>query len=115
MNYFHGGAPDLNVGDYILPPSITGAKSTASFGAAGVCDVNSVYISTDFNDALIFACFHPSRRGVVYEVEPEGEIMEDKDCLVHGLSFECSRAKILKVFYVPKITAARIRKIVGAA
>lgn len=54
--FYHGGAPGLRVGQYILPPAKTGAASTASFGAAGVCDRNKVYVTISSRAALMVAC-----------------------------------------------------------
>lgn len=91
--FYHGGAPDLTE---ILPPDATGAKTTADFGAKGVCRTDRVYVTTDVHAAQVFAAMHPSHRGTVYIVDPYGMINEDPDCLMPGLSFECEGAKVIQ-------------------
>lgn len=93
--YYHGGPAGRQKGAFLLPPVTTGAKTTADFGAAAVCRRDRVYVTTEFNAALIFAS--GSRNGVVYVVEPLGTLERDPDCTQEGLSFECERARIVRV------------------
>lgn len=104
--YYHGGAPDLKM---ILPPNMTGAKSTAEYGAAKVCNTDKVYITTDPMAAQVFAAFHPSMRGTVYIVEPEGKIEDDPDCDQKGLSFQCNKAKVVAAKQLDFLIAKTIR------
>lgn len=53
---------------------------------------------------------HPSNHGTVYEVEPVGDVVSDPDCNEPGLSFECERAKVIRVFEVKGSTRAKIRR-----
>ena len=82
----------MRKGQMILPPYITGAKSTADYGNS-VCDRSKVYITTKYEAALMYAA---GVRGDVYEVNPIGPIEDDPDCNEHGLSFSCDSAKIIK-------------------
>jgi rifampin ADP-ribosylating transferase len=94
VRYFHGGDRGLKVGDYILPPSDTGRPSVSDFGAQIVHRKDRVYVSTRLGDAQFFAS--ASQKPVVYEVEPEGDLAPDPDC-ISGVSFTCSKAKIIAV------------------
>jgi len=93
--YYHGGPAGRQRGAFILPPAVTGAPTTADFGAEAVCRRDRVYVTTNQNAALLYAAGH--RRGVVYQVEPEGELEVDPDCTLPGLSFQCARARIVRV------------------
>ncbi|AAL49635.1 unknown [Sinorhizobium phage PBC5] len=108
--YYHGGFGGLSLGQFVLPPKTTRAPSTARFGAAGVCDPSKVYICTELHAALFFACMHPSGRGKVYEVEPIGELIADPDTEIPGLSFECDKARVLRVIRVPGKTIKQIQR-----
>lgn len=97
---YHGGYGGLSVGQFVLPPRKTGAASTASFGAAAVCDRDAVYVTTDFEAAMMFACAHPSGRGKIYEVEPVGGLVDDVDATGRGYSFKCPSARVRRVFKI---------------
>jgi lysyl-tRNA synthetase, class I len=73
--YFHGSNRGRKVGDYILPPSETGRASASDFGAEIVHRKDRVYVTTSLTDAQLFAS--GSLKPVVYEVEPEGELVWD--------------------------------------
>lgn len=109
--YFHGGPRGLR---WIEPPCKTGAPSTASYGGAGVCRRDRVYVTASPDAALMYAAMHPSMKGVVYQVEPVGEVADDPDCNEPGLSFECERARVVKVYKFSGKTLAAIRKQVMA-
>lgn len=108
--YYHGGTPILKVGDLVLPSSATGASSTADWGAARVCRRDRVYVATTMAVALIFAAGYPSGKGRIYEVEPLGALERDPDCSDAQLSFQCSRARVLRVILVSKKTRNRVRR-----
>lgn len=97
---YHGGYGGLSVGQLVLPPRKTGVPSTASFGAAAVCDRDAVYVTTDFEAAMMFACAHPSGRGKLYEVEPIGDLIDDIDAKGRGYSFKCPSARVKRVFKI---------------
>lgn len=115
-SYFHGGAPGLRVGDYVLPPTETGAPSLASYGAAGLCRRDQVYVATDVNADVMYAATHPSGHGKVYQVEPVGAVTADPDCKVPGLSYGCAKARIVAVMSVRGKLLKRVRAVlVGGA
>ena len=93
--YFHGGKPGRKRGEFILPPCITKSPSCSEYGAAGVHRRDRVYVTTSEHAALMFAAGWPN--GAVYECEPVGVISADPDCSQPGLSFECERARVLRV------------------
>jgi len=99
IRFYHGGVKGLKVGDKILPPWITG-KSTLLQHAQEI-DPNGpqrddkVYITTDKEAAKLFASVYPN--GDVYQVIPGEDIEPDPDCLVPGLSYQCSVATVKMV------------------
>jgi Rifampin ADP-ribosyl transferase len=95
--YFHGGNRGLRVGDYILPPSVTGGESASDFGAENIHRKDHVYVSTSVSHAQFFAS--GNKEPVVYEVQPEGELAPDPDC--RSRSFSCLKAKIISVYKIP--------------
>ncbi len=104
--YFHGGIPGLEVGEHILPPSKTHTRNTLQgYGSVGRKDM--VYLTTELASARMFAAGHPSGRGCVYEVKPDGALYQDPDCNEPGLSFMCERATIVRV--LPMSSSARRR------
>jgi rifampin ADP-ribosylating transferase len=117
VRYFHGGYGGLKVSDLVLPPSVTGAVSTASYGAASVCRRDRVYITSQFDNAVDAAAVHPSGRGRVYEVKPLGEITPDPDALLmpgqEPWSWECPKAVVVAVHRIPGKTKKRIKKKLG--
>lgn len=117
IRYFHGGYGGLKVGGHVLPPSITGAISTASYGAASVCRRDRVYVTSQFENATEAAAVHPSGLGKVYEVEPIGELTVDPDASTMPgqapWSWECERARIVAVHRVPGKTKKRIKKLLS--
>jgi hypothetical protein len=94
--YFHGGNRGLKVGDDILPPSNTDQESASDFGAEAVHRKDRVY------------------NPVVYEVEPEGELEPDPDC-ISGVSFACPKAKIIAIHEISVETIEKYRKMMLAA
>lgn len=106
--YFHGGFGGLSPGQFVVPPNVSKASSTASYGAAGVCNRDKVYVTTEFHAALLFACAHPSGKGKVYEVEPVGEVEDDPDAQLPGFSFQCERARVKRVI---KVKGKMIRQV----
>lgn len=99
IRFYHGGVKGLNVGDQILPPWITG--TSALLQIARELDPNGpqrddkVYVTTDKEAAKLYASAYPN--GDVYQVIPSDDIEHDPDCLVPGLSYQCSWAKVKMV------------------
>jgi hypothetical protein len=100
VRYFHGGIPDLKPGDLILPPTATGTARTLAQYSEQLADSghvrrDRVYITTGRDVAKVYAAFYPD--GALYEVEPDGDVVPDPDCVVPGVSFECLAARVLRV------------------
>lgn len=105
-DFFHGGAPGLIPGGWVLPPSETGAKSLLDWNiearARGIdmkvlpARRDRVYVTKDMQSAAVFAIAHPEA-GDLYYVAPVGPLSPDPDCLVPGESFEARRALVLAV------------------
>jgi hypothetical protein len=73
--YFHGGIPGLEVGDRILPPSISGTPTTADYAAAAICRRDRVYASTELRVARVYAALAPlGGHGDVYQVALEDPV-----------------------------------------
>lgn len=114
VKFYHGGKPGLKVGDKILPPSVTkasGPETLHEYGSVG--RVDRVYLTTEESAARMYASGHPSRRGCVYEVIPDGDLHPDDDCLSPGLSYECESATIVRVIKLS--SSARNRALRRAA
>lgn len=99
VKFHHGGRPGMKKGQFILPPSVTGARSTAEFGNYQ-CDQSRVYVTTAYAAAALYA--GGVRKGEIYEVMPIGELHQDPDCDKPGLSYSCEKAKILKRYRLTK-------------
>lgn len=108
--YYHGGIPGLLPGQFILPPAETKQASLSDYGAGGIHRRDRVYVTTDPQAAALYAAMHPSKKGVVYQVEPQGELEPDPDCREPGLSFQCDRARIVSRTKLKGKLAAKIRK-----
>lgn len=110
--YWHGGAPGLKVGGYILPPSVTGTRFTLSAyvgeeaSRAGY-QPTRVYLSSEREVAEVFAAMHPEC-GWVYRVVPEGQLEQDPDDTTRGTSWACERARIVEVVQLDILTAIAI-------
>ena len=112
MTDYHAGPVGLRA---ILPPSVTGAPSTASYGAAAICRRDRVYVTTDLMAAIAFASLVPPHgAGAVYEVEPVNPVA-DPDCNLPGLSFEAESARIIRRVPVAGKALKQARKIMRAA
>src|SRR6266849_10338620 len=96
--YFHGGNGGLEVGGYILPPSITGAPQNGNV-PTHVRRNDRIFMVRNFIDAAPWAAHHP--KPVVYEVEPEGSVEDDPDVDAPGISFQCQKAKIVAIHQIP--------------
>lgn len=92
--YYHGGPEGRQRGAYVLPPTVTRTASCSEYGGSSVHRRDRVYVTTDFNAALLYAAAVP--RGVVYQVEPVGELEPDPDCSQEGLSYQCTKARVLR-------------------
>lgn len=112
VRYYHGGPSGLQIGQKILPPSITRAATTADFGARGVCRTDRVYVTTEYLAAYEFACLHPSGRGRVYEVLPDSALVPDPDARGPH-SWECESATIVRSHRIRGKHVKAMKKLVG--
>lgn len=100
---YHGGQAGLRIGQLILPPTVTGVKPADQRATypPGVYRADRVYLITDPEQARQFAALHPSgtpaRGGDVYRVRPVGGIARDRDCKIHGISWEAPMARIVGI------------------
>ena len=95
---YHGGVRRLHRGGVILPPSSTGAPSTADYGADAVCRQDRVYLTDELDMARMFAILAPPNgKGDVYEVEPLGELERDPDYSGEGESWAVPMARVVRV------------------
>ena len=72
--YYHGGAPDLTVGDTILPAEATGANPRGA-----TYQTSKVFFTTDRRLAWLYAVLYPARTGTIYTVKPVGEVTLDPE------------------------------------
>jgi hypothetical protein len=102
--YFHGGVPNLEVGQSVLPPTATGAESMRQKARLrdGVdrpwLRDDRVYLTTDLSLARQFAAIYRRCPGDLYIVVPQGEVEPDPDW--HGDpggSVMCPAATIVEV------------------
>lgn len=106
--YYHGGPRGLKK---ILPPSITGAPSCASYGAGKVCRRDKVYLGLTAEHAMIFAAMNPSGPGAVYEVEPVGVAEHDPDWFGEpGESVQADAAIVIRRVPVKTKLLIKLRK-----
>ena len=96
MPLYHGGFGGLSVGDLVLPSGETGATCKVDFGAVH-CRRDRVYVTPHEDVARLFAAFHTSGAGKVYEVTPIGDLEHDPDCETPGSSFAVSCACVVRV------------------
>lgn len=100
---YHGGRAGLRVGQLLLPPAITGVKPANEYAdyPPGVYRPDRVYLTTDPENARLFAALHPSgtadRGGDVYRVEPLHGLERDHDCKIRGMSYQAPQARIVAI------------------
>lgn len=107
--YYHGGRRGLT---HLLPPSETGQRCANDYFNKNpmLARRDRVYITTDMHCAMLFAAFDPSGKGIVYEVEPIGDVEIDPDYLGEDkISFQCAEARIIRVAHKP--TGLMLKKI----
>jgi len=95
MIYYHGGLPGRQRGTFLLPPNITKVRSLSEYGAAAVHRRDRVYIATALEGALLYAA--SVRNGLIYQVEPIGPVEADPDCDLPGMSWQCEKARVLRI------------------
>ena len=104
--WFHGGLPGREVGDRLLPPSITGSDPRG-IGDSIPDRLEYVYFTYSLEVGEHYAGRVPGGCGQLYEVEPEGEIFADpielrvamllRDWNVPINSFAATSAKVVRI------------------
>lgn len=119
--YYHGGQPDLQIGDYILPAAEAGTvqqdliERCENLDADYIYDTTVAYVTADPDFALLYAVGHRSGRGELYEVEPEGNVTRDLDTMsvgslaVDDFAYRCDRARIVRKIKIAAPLRQRIR------
>lgn len=104
--YFHGGNFGLQIGEYILPPSVTGVPQNGDV-SSDIRRNDRIYMVKLFDQAAIWAAHHEYPR--IYEVEVECVVEDDPDA--PGTAFQCEKARIVNVHKIPPemLLAARKR------
>lgn len=122
MRYFHGGAPDLRVGDVIRPQprDVTAhlrddcptceARRLGEPLADDDLDPTKVYVTTEREYARVYAAGYPL--GALYVVEPVGELTPSPDPVP---SWGCDEARVLAIYdrcvtFTPKDVRRAMRK-----
>ena len=95
LTFWHGGKEGRKRGEFLLPPALTKVQSLSEYGAAGVHRTDRVYLVTRPEAAIIYAAGWPN--GMLYEVEPIVFLEADPDCTMTGLSWQCEKARVLKL------------------
>ena len=108
MVFFHGGAPGLRVGGWILPPAVTGVATSEAYATyePGIYRNDMVYLLTELDQAKAFAALcrtaqtghgAKTRGGDVYRVVPALLVSLDPGCRSEGLSWCAPAAKIVAI------------------
>lgn len=113
--FFHGGIGSMFPGEMLLPPIETGHKCASDYGADDVHNRERVYVTPLFEAAVMYAALYPDKHGVVYEVQPLGELEDDPDCDTPGLSFAVPRAKVLRRIAIAPELRRKVLKELGIA
>lgn len=106
VTYYHGGNRGLQVGDYILPQSETGAEYTPH----ELHRKDRTYVTPSIDAANFYGSKPWHKKPVVYVVMPEGDIEPDPDCTVPGGSFACLKAKVIAIKKIPGKVIQKHRK-----
>jgi len=110
VDYWHGGAQGLRVGDRLLTASELVRRgnpysSRSSPDLPAPTNLDRVYFSSErefarafgYRNELILPNGHRIRRGALYRVQPAGQIEEDPDFAGAGVSWSAPSAIVLEV------------------
>src|SRR5258708_6084187 len=106
VTYFHGGNRGLQVGDYVLPQSETGAE----YAPHELHRKDRAYVTPSIDATNFYGSKPWHKNPVVYVVKPEGEIEADPDCNVPGGSFACQKARVIAIKKIPGKVIKKHRK-----
>ena len=114
--YYHGGCPWLRVGDELLPPAESGARSIYDLDPVELATLrletginlerdderlrrDVVYATTDITEAELFARLYPHEHGgSLYRVELAEPVEEDPDYRgVPCRSFRAPRGRVVAI------------------
>lgn len=119
--YYHGGAPHLKPGDYILPRAETGKYgfNGSQYGEGWAADwlemkddledANWVFVTTNRMLASYYAIGNKSGAGMLYAVQPEGTVERDPDRPID--CWRAERARIIAVERVPYQFRQQVRSL----
>lgn len=106
LKFFHGTTTKLNIGEDLLPPSITGVeyRSHPDIDPSEFENYNYIYLTLDLNRAQQYGS-DKAKKGekvYVYEVEPSTDIEKDPEGPYTSIldDYRCSKAKIKKIVSV---------------
>lgn len=94
MRWWHGGIPNLQPGDLLLPPSITGTERNLAKFSDGQARADLVHLTSDRASAKAFAAAYPD--GALYVAEPIGDTHPDPDA--PDLAIRCQQARVVQVY-----------------
>jgi hypothetical protein len=102
---WHGGAPGLKPGDFILPAierqqlgRFDFISDTLDRLGQRVARRDRVYVTPSLRFAMRWAMLRTGEVGHAYEVEPIGALEIDPDYIaLPGFSYQCERARVLAV------------------
>lgn len=119
---YHGGVGGLTVGDWLLPPSVTGWRpprlqlringmTGSEYLGPEINRSDRVYLTTDRLLAYGYAgarCIFDRTFGAVYLAQPD-EVELDPD--LPKVSVQCTRARIVRVFDpVVRLSAGQVQQ-----
>lgn len=111
QQFWHGGAPGLQVGDRIIPRSQLADTNFDRWISSpdDPTDTDRVYITTDVSFATGWAIryantpYPGARRGAIYEVVPDGDVVADPDFPAEAGSW-CTTSATIVAVRRPKVT-----------
>lgn len=105
MPWFHGGVPNLNVGDLIVPPTESGFDTMRRYRERDTEACGRVFVTREPGLAASYAASYP--HGDVYQVEPLGPLGDDPDTIMPDAVKWCQRARVVRV------TRRGVRRLAG--
>lgn len=107
VTWWHGSRDGIRIGETIVPPALSGVMPHIEGS-----DPNSVYVTRNRADAVMYACWHrsPMLYEVTFHVEPsEDDVLDDPD------SFRVPQATVRKVHGITEFEARRaLNRVFGA-
>lgn len=108
LKLYHGTTKKLQIGESLLPPSVTGSDfySHPDIDPAEFHNYNYVYLTSNLENAKHFG-MNKALKGqnvYVYEVEPKKDLEEDPESEFTGYigNYRCSEATVKKIVDIIK-------------